>query len=90
VDEKHRKRREKVKTGQTHTPPGLRWGKTVYTVLKIKKGNVQIQKGLQPQWIQRPYVQLISNHSEQRKGYTDRPELDSEYDPEKAERGTPV
>jgi hypothetical protein len=90
VDEKHRKRREKVKVGQTHTPPGLRWGKTVYVVLKIKKGSVQIKRGLEPEWIQRPYVQLISEESDQRKEYTDRPQLDDEFDPEKAERGTPA
>jgi hypothetical protein len=90
VDEKHRKRREKVKVGQSHTPPGLRWAKTIYTVLKIRKGSVQIKKGLEPEWVQRPYVQLISEESEQRKGYTDRPELDDEFDPEKAERGTPA
>jgi hypothetical protein len=90
VDEKHRKRREKVKPAQTHTPPGLRWGKTVYVVLNIKKGSVQIKKGLEPSWVQRPYVQLISETSEQRKGYADRPELDGDYDPEKAERGTPA
>ena len=68
----------------------MRWGKTVYVVLKIKKGSVQIKRGLEPEWIQRPYVQLISDESEQRKGYADRPELDDEYDPEKAEKGTPA
>jgi hypothetical protein len=90
VDEKHRKRREKVKPAQTHTPPGLRWAKTVYVVLKVKKGSVQIKKGIVPEWVQRPYVQLISEQSEQRKGYTDRPQLNDEFDPEKAERGTPA
>jgi hypothetical protein len=33
---------------------------------------------------------LISDESDQRKDYTDRPELDDDYDPEKAERGTPA